>query len=357
MDLRQLTTFHRVATLLSFTKAAADLNYAQSSVTAQVKSLEVALGVELFERLRGRIRLTPAGERLLPYAERILSLVDEARDKTTGWAEPAGLLTIGTSESLTSYRMPPVLEFLHHRYPRLRISPRTGSADRTRDALRQGALDMGFFMDARTEHAGLSTETLWSEPLVAVAAPGHRLAGLPGPTSGDLAAVPLLVPEAEDCCRELLEAELATGATAGPGPESGPGPELLEFGTVESVKRGVAAGLGVSVLPRVAVADALATGGLVVLDWRPPFELHTQIAWRHGRQVTREMRAFIDQIVRFAAQDGPDGAYAQGAAYGQDRTYGQGTSRAPAPPVVSEVSDTPDGFAVRTGRSGLQLVG
>ncbi|MGW5419826.1 LysR family transcriptional regulator [Streptomyces sp. NPDC003943] len=326
MDLRQLTTFHRVATLLSFTKAAADLNYAQSSVTAQVKSLEVALGVELFERLRGRIRLTPAGERLLPYAERILSLVDEARDKTTGWAEPTGLLTIGTSESLTSYRMPPVLEFFHHRYPRLRISLRTGSADRTCEALRQGALDMGFFMDARTEHAGLRTERLWSEPLVAVAAPGHRLAGLSGLGSGDVAAVPLLVPEAGDCYRELLEAELA-GAAAGPGPA------LLEFGTVESVKRGVAAGLGVSVLPEVAVADAVAAGALVVLDWRPPFEVHTQIAWRRGQQVTREMRTFIDQTVRFAAQDAPD------------------------VPHVPAAQVEPGGFPVREERPELQLVG
>ncbi|WP_240136165.1 LysR family transcriptional regulator [Streptomyces sp. MUM 178J] len=296
MDLRQLTTFHRVATLLSFTRAASELNYAQSSVTAQVKSLEVSLGVELFERLRGRIRLTPAGERLIPYAERILSLVDEARDETTGWSEPSGPLTVGAVESLTSYRMPPVLELFHHRYPLLQLALRPGSCAQTCEALRQGTLDMGFFMEAETDFAGVRAEVLGPERLVAVAAAGHRLAGLPLVTTRDLRTTPVLAPETGCSYRALLEAELAgaTGTSAVP---------LLEFGTIESIKRGVAAGLGVGVLPEIAVADAVAAGTLAVLGWQPPFEVYTQIAWRRGRQVTREMRAFIDETARFMSQD------------------------------------------------------
>lgn len=297
LDLRQLATFHRVATLRSFTKAASELNYAQSSVTSQIKNLEVSLGVELFERLRGQVRLTPAGEQLVPYAERILSLVDEAREKTASWAEPSGVLTVGASESLTSYRMPPVLEFLHHHYPRLRLSLRPGSAAQTCEALRQGTLDMGLFMDARTEHSGLRTEVLGPEPLVAIAAPGHPLTRLPSLITRDLGTTPVLVPEPGACYRGLLEAELADSA-------SGPGPALLEFGTVESIKRGVAAGLGVSVVPEVAVADGVAAGSLVVLEWRPPFKVYTQIAWRRSQQVSHAMRAFIGQT-RCTMQDVP----------------------------------------------------
>lgn len=68
MDIRQLTAVQKAATLLSFSRAAAELNYAQSSVTGQIGGLENALGVELFERLSGRgVRLTQAGERFLPY--------------------------------------------------------------------------------------------------------------------------------------------------------------------------------------------------------------------------------------------------------------------------------------------------
>ncbi|MFF9347880.1 LysR family transcriptional regulator [Streptomyces sp. NPDC014734] len=296
MDLRQLTTFHRVATLLSFTRAATELHYAQSSVTAQVKSLEVSLGVELFERLHGKILLTPAGERLLPYAERILSLVDEARERTTGWAEPSGVLTVGTVESLTSYRMPPVLEFFHHRYPQLQIALRPSPSAQTCEALRRGTLDMGFFMEARTTHVGVRAEVLGAERLVAVAAAGHPLSGVPDVTAEDLRSVPVLAPEAGCSYQELLATELRAEE---------PGTPWLEFGTIESIKRGVAAGLGVSVLPEIAVADSVTAGTLAVLDWEPPFEVYTQIAWRHGKQVTREMRAFIDQTARFMSQDRP----------------------------------------------------
>ena len=74
MELRQLTTFRAVAESLSFTRAAESLNYAQSSVTAQIKALEEELGVLLFERMGKRVALTGAGQRLLPYAERMLRL-------------------------------------------------------------------------------------------------------------------------------------------------------------------------------------------------------------------------------------------------------------------------------------------
>ncbi|MEU9994310.1 LysR family transcriptional regulator [Streptomyces sp. NPDC048370] len=297
MDLKQLTTFHRVATMLSFTRAAADLKYAQSSVTAQVKSLEVALGVELFERLRGRIRLTPAGERLVPYAEQILSLVEEARDRTTGQGEPSGVLTIGTMESFTSYRMPPVLEYFHHRYPRLQLALRPSLCADTCESLRQGTFDLGFLMEPETEHPGVRTEVLGSEPLVAVAAPGHVLADTLDLSTADLRTVPILAPEPGCSYGAMFEAELNGGA-AEPVP-------LLQFGNIESIKRGVSAGLGISVLPAMAVAAEVEAKSLTVLDWKAPFEVYTQIAWRYGRRLTHEMRVFIDWTIRFMEQERP----------------------------------------------------
>src|SRR5438046_264194 len=109
MELRQLETFRVVATQLSFTRAAATLDYAQSSVTAQIQSLELELGVRLFDRLGRRVALTDAGERLLEYAERLLSLADEARAALADGAEPAGTLTIGAPETVMTYRLPSVL--------------------------------------------------------------------------------------------------------------------------------------------------------------------------------------------------------------------------------------------------------
>ncbi|MEU3446351.1 LysR family transcriptional regulator [Streptomyces thermolilacinus] len=295
MDIRQLTTFHKVATLLSFTRAATELRYAQSSVTAQIKNLESSLGVELFERLGARIQLTPAGQRLLPYAEQMLALAGEARGVAAGGGEPSGMLTVGTMESITSYRMPPVLEFFHHRYPQLQLVLRPSLCAETLYSLRQGTFDMGFLMEAETRHSGVESEVLGAEPLVVVAAPGHPLAQEEKVTLDQLREVQVLAPEAGCAYRELFEAELNSG--------SGEPVPFLEFGNIESIKRGLAAGLGVALLPTMTVADDLAAGSFAALAWEPPFEVYTQLAWRRGRRQTREMRLFIERTMECMASE------------------------------------------------------
>ncbi|WP_284117582.1 LysR family transcriptional regulator [Streptomyces fragilis] len=289
LDLRLLATFEKVAALLSFTRAAAELAYAQSTVTAQVRALEQDLGVALFDRLGSRIRLTEAGERLLPYARRLLDLAAEARAAAVEPHEPSGLLTVGTIESLTSYRLPPLFELFHHRYPKVRLSLRTTIGDETLDALRRGVYDLGFLMEARTEHAGLETVVLLPEPLALVAAPGHPLAGRPL-TTGDLCGATLLAVESGCAFRDLFEAELTAVA--------GEPVAFREFGTVEATKRAAATGLGIALLPEVTVADALAAQALQRLDWRPSFTLHSQLAWRSGKRLPPAARLFVEQTRR-----------------------------------------------------------
>jgi DNA-binding transcriptional LysR family regulator len=294
MELRLLVTFEKVATVLSFTQAAAELRYAQSSVTSHVRALESSLGTELFDRLGSRIRLTEAGERLLPYARRIIELSDEARAAVTGAEEPAGTINIGTMESLTSYRLPALLELFHHRYPQVKLSLRPTLGDETRQALRQGVYDIGFLMERETTHAGLESEVLAAEPLVLVCAPAHPLAGAVKLATVDLADVQLVGTEPGCPYRDLFEEELRE--------RTGAPPPFMEFGTIEATKRGVAGGLGVALLPRMAVRQELAAGTLVALPWEPPFQLHTQVAWREGKRLPRHVRLFIDETVRLVRE-------------------------------------------------------
>src|SRR5436305_2708758 len=112
MELRQLETFRMVAGQLSFTRAATALGYAQSSVTAQIQALESELGVALFDRLGRHVALTESGQRLLEYAERLLSLAEEARTALADGAEPTGTLTVGAPETALTYRLPRVLQRL-----------------------------------------------------------------------------------------------------------------------------------------------------------------------------------------------------------------------------------------------------
>ncbi|WP_447038098.1 LysR family transcriptional regulator [Streptomyces sp. DSM 118878] len=296
MELRLLVTFEKVATVLSFTRAATELKYAQSSVTSQIRALETSLGAELFDRLGSRIRLTEAGERLLPYARQIIGLTEEARAAVVGAEEPSGAIAVGTMESLTSYRLPPLLELFHHRYPKVRLSLRPTLGDETRRALRQGTYDVGFLMEPETEHQGLVTEVLAQEPLVLVCAPTHPLAtgGGAALATADLAAVQLVGTEPGCPYRDLFEAELRE-RTGGP-------PPFMEFGTIEATKQGVAGGLGVALLPAVAVARELAEGTLVRLPWTPPFTLWTQLAWRSGKRLPAHVRLFVEQAVRLVRE-------------------------------------------------------
>ncbi len=295
MELRLLVTFEKVATVLSFTQAAAGLKYAQSSVTSQIRALESSLGAQLFDRLGSRIRLTEAGERLLPYARQIIELSEEARAAVIGAEEPSGALAVGTMESLTSYRLSPLLELFHHRYPGVRLAMRPTLGDETRQALRQGTYDVGFLMERETEHAGLDVTVLTEEPLALVAGPGHPLAGAAASTA-DLVREPLLATEPGCAYRDLFEEELNTRSAE---PVS-----FMEFGTIEATKRAAAAGLGIALLPAVTVAEELADGRLVTLFWKPPFALSTQLAWRSGRRLPAHARLFVEQARKLVAEQG-----------------------------------------------------
>ncbi|WP_405544828.1 LysR family transcriptional regulator [Streptomyces phaeochromogenes] len=298
MEIRLLVTFEKVAAVLSFTQAAAELKYAQSSVTSQIRALESSLGVQLFDRLGSHIRLTEAGDRLLPYARQIIELSEEARAAVVGTEEPSGTLTVGTMESLTSYRLSPLLELFHHRYPGVRLSMRPTLGDETRQALRQGTYDVGFLMERETEHAGLEVTLLAEEPLALVAAPGHPLAGaaVSAVSTADLVREPLLATEPGCAYRDLFEEELNTRSAE---PVS-----FMEFGTIEATKRAAAAGLGIALLPAVTVAEELTDGRLVALPWEPPFTLRTQLAWRSGKRLPAHARLFVEQARKLVAEQG-----------------------------------------------------
>lgn len=122
MDLKQLNTFLTVAEFLNFTKAAAQLGYAQSSITAQIQQLENEMGVKLFERIGKTVTLTHEGKRMLPYASQILQLAGNMKSDLSGSDVPAGVLTIGAAESLSIYRLPAIIKEYRSLYPKVDIN-------------------------------------------------------------------------------------------------------------------------------------------------------------------------------------------------------------------------------------------
>jgi DNA-binding transcriptional LysR family regulator len=290
VELRQLRTFSKVAHIMNFTKAAAELKYAQSSVTAHVKALETELNVALFERLGGQVRLTNAGRQLLPYADRVLDMVDEAGRVVTESEDLAGTLSIGTIECITTYRLPPLLELFYHRFPGVQLSLHTAPCLETAQALVAGALDVGFLMEEKADHDGLVTAPLCAEKLIVVAARDHALTRADSVTVGDLETADILAVETGCVYRDLFELEL--------GRASDRPPPVLELGTIEAIKRTVKSGLGISLLPEITVREELASGELALVPWDVPFHVSTQVAWHREKWMSRELKTFIDEAIR-----------------------------------------------------------
>jgi DNA-binding transcriptional LysR family regulator len=301
MELRQVETFRAVAEELSFSRAAARLGYVQSSVSAQVAVLERELGAPLFDRLGRRIALTDAGRVMLRYSGRLLAIAEEAKeavaDAGVGSGEITGSLTVSAPETLLTYRLPGLLALFHERHPKVRLLVRPSAIGRlvgsARRALEEGEVDVAFVLDQPLKQ-GAQGRGLMVEPLVAefvsVIAPGsHALASSSVVLPEDLGGETVLLPEApESGCayRGQFERQLAASGVVPP--------EMMEFQSIEAIKQCVAAGMGVSVLPSVAVDSELKAGALAALGWDEPFQVLTQMSWHEERWKSPALRAFLE---------------------------------------------------------------
>lgn len=295
MELRELAAFREVSRQSSFSRAAVRLGYVQSTVSAQIQALERDLGVRLIDRLGRSIALTAAGEALLPHAERLLELAGEARSAATAaigaGTELAGTVAISAPESLLTYRLPSVMSRFRHDHPGVTIELRPTPVGRfrgeTRRALASGAVDLAFVLDAARARPGFGSESMVQEAIAVVAPPGHRLSSPATATPGDLQGETILLPEApESGCeyRAQFERQLADAGVSTD--------RALEFASIETVKQCVVAGMGISVLPAVAVEADISAGRLSELAWTERFAVYTQLVWNERRSISPAQAAF-----------------------------------------------------------------
>lgn len=170
MDNKQLITFKIAAETLNFTKTASILNFAQSSVTAQIKALEEELEKPLFERLGKRLTLTEAGKEFTVYAEKIIQLNEEAKVAISSNKEPSGTLIIGAQESQCTYRLPIILKEFKDQYPNVKLIFKPAHSDElAREQLMKGTLDVAFIMDISKPEEALTIKPLIQEDIKLVA--------------------------------------------------------------------------------------------------------------------------------------------------------------------------------------------
>ncbi len=284
MEIKQLITFKHAAENLNFTQTAKILNFAQSSVTAQIKSLEDEIGKPLFERLGKRLILTEAGHQFKSYAEKMINLSQEAITAAKGEEELSGTLTIGAQESQCTYRLPLILKEFKTAFPKVKLVFKPAHSDEmARKQLMEGLLDIAFIMDESKPDGSLKVERLIKEELKLVASPNQSKSDF---SIDDLKYETLLLTEAGCSYRNMFEESLNLLGIYSL--------DKIEFASIEAIKQCVVAGLGVALLPEMVVKKDIEEGRMKELPWKssvPP--LYTQIAWHKDKWITPPLAEFI----------------------------------------------------------------
>lgn len=291
MDIRQLRYLEAVARHRHFTNAARELHVAQSALSHQVRALERELGVELLRRTTRSVEPTEAGLLVAARARAVLAQTDALRseiDQLRGLLR--GRLGVGAMLFGGELDIPAILARFTAAFPQVEVGVREGTAQRMRELLADGSLDLAFALEAEPP-ADVDRLELSSEDLVAVMSPRHQLAGKPPLSLRTLAAHPLIAFEPGSSIRGLLDS-----AFAGAGVE----PRIVVQSNDLTLARSLCArGLGVAVLPRTFVE--LRGPRISYRPLSPALRMTVALWWRRGRRLSPAARTFVE----FARQHTP----------------------------------------------------
>ncbi|MCB8882171.1 LysR family transcriptional regulator [Acidisoma cellulosilytica] len=281
MEYADLRVLEAVARHGSMNRAAVELNMVQSNVTARIRILEDQVGTPLFDRSRRGVVLTAAGQRLLPYASRLSAILKEAYAAARDDGVPRGMLTIGSLETTAALRLPPILASFMQAHPSVDLVLTTDTSNALVEDVLARKLD-GAFVAGPVQHPDLREETVFQEELMLVTAPGvtslKALARLP--------EVKIIVFRRGCSYRQRLDNLLAQlGIQTA---------RHLEFGSLDAILGCVAAGVGISLLPR-AVVSPFWQDGRVLAHELPPQDARVATMFIHHKDVhpSSALRAFL----------------------------------------------------------------
>jgi DNA-binding transcriptional LysR family regulator len=256
----QLKVFRIAAEKLNFTQAAERLYLTQPAVTLQIKHLEADLGVRLFDRSAGRLRLTPAGEVLLGYARRIEALYEEARRQIGDLTEELrGTLSLGVSTTISQYLLPMILAGFAQAHPGVRVSVISGNTEMVLKALTCGSIELAL-IEGPPRTPGIKLHKLLDDEIVLIVPCDHPWASRRQPLSpSSLQTTPLLLREQGSGTRDVVEAALRSA-----GLDISALQVPMSLDSTEAIKSAVVAGLGVGLISQWALRGAIA-GALSVV--------------------------------------------------------------------------------------------
>jgi DNA-binding transcriptional LysR family regulator len=285
MNATDLKVFEAVARHGSMNRAAAELNTVQSNVTGRVRALELELGVLLFQRHARGVKVTPAGRRMLPFSVRISKLLSDARVAATDDGVPRGVLEVGTLETTAAVRFPSILASFTKAHPQVRLVVTTGTTCSLVEDVVECRLE-GAFVMGPVDHPDLQQESVFREELVLVTPRSiRRIEDL-----SSISGLKTIVFRVGCSYRKRLDNVLNKAGILVAQP--------LEFGSIEAILGCVAAGVGITLLPKRVVAAAWRDGQVAVHQLEPEIaEAQTVFIRRADAYVSSALSTFL-QIVR-----------------------------------------------------------
>lgn len=292
----RLVVFRAVARHSSFSRAAEELLLTQPAVTQQIKALEEQFGHPLFHRAGGRISLSPGGAALLPFAEKIKSLADDANAAVAkAYGQEAGELSLGASQTIAQYLLPTFIAAFLRTNPLVRMTARSGNTDEMLALLVAGDIQVAL-LEGPDHRTDVHIEPFMEDHMVLVVPSSHEWAGRKI-TLDELRKQPLLVREFGSGSRRVVEQAL-----------SGAGLKIkdlnirMELDSTEGLLNGVEAGLGLTFVSRWAVRNQVSLGTLKLarvdgLKLSRSFSL----AYRAGPEPSGNVGSFLTFLRGYAA--------------------------------------------------------
>src|SRR5689334_10958720 len=285
----QLRAFEAVTRTGSFTKAAERLRVTIPAVSLQIRQLEREHGVRLFDRVGRRVRLTPAGEMLRQYADRIFTLTHDAERALQGTDDFRGTrLRVAATPTTAGYYLAPFWKRLRRRYPGLQLEVSVHNTRAVRQRLLALEDDLGMLGGA-TEDGALIVRPFARDTMVAIVSPEHPWARRRAVTLQALGREPLILREPGSAGRDRLERALRA---AGIEPHA-----VMEMTSTEAIKQAVEANGGVGILARAVVARDVRGGHLRALAVRGgDLTIELAFAYHRERADSPLLRAVLDVV-------------------------------------------------------------
>ena len=282
LNLAHLATFRLVIQRGSFSAAADVLGISQPAVSLQIRQLEHFLRSRLLERTGRGVKATAAGLALLTHGERIEQVVEETLRSLDAFShEVSGTVSLGTGATACIHLLPPLLQQLRETYPLLKVGVTTGNTPGVVRAIEENRLDLGL-VTMPVSGRGLEITPILDEEFVCISAQEEEEFE---PTPDSLHTLPLIAFESGSGTRALIDGWFQA---------SGLQPEpVMQLGSIEAIKRMVRAGLGYSIVPRMAVEQVADREGLCVLSLTPVLHRQLAIVMRQDKILSKGISGLI----------------------------------------------------------------